>query len=172
MKLKIARLAKQHDKKNFSCGSTLLDEYIKKQAKQNVNRDLSACFVLIDEQLCVKGYYTLSANSIKREEFAEDLIRKLPPSYADIPTILLGRLATDQTMKGKGWGAILLLDALHRSLTIAESLGTLAIIVEPIDENAQAFYAKYGFILLPSSGKMFLPMKTIKDLFNMNILPA
>ncbi len=29
-----------------------------------------------------------------------------------------------------------------------------------------SFYKKYGFILLPESKKMFLPMKTIKTLFN------
>jgi hypothetical protein len=30
--------------------------------------------------------------------------------------------------------------------------------------TAQAFYHKYGFILLPTSGKMFLPIKTIESL--------
>lgn len=28
-----------------------------------------------------------------------------------------------------------------------------------IDEGAVNFYTKYGFIMLPDSGKMFLPMK-------------
>jgi len=125
---------------------------------------LSACFVLVDKNDVVKGYYTLSANSIKRDEFSEDLIKKLPPSYIDIPTILLGRLAIDESIKRNGWGELMLMDALNRSLSISESLGTVAVIVDPIDEKAQAFYTKYGFILLPTSGKMFLPMKTIKDL--------
>jgi hypothetical protein len=38
-------------------------------------------------------------------------------------------------------------------------------VVDPLDEDAEAFYTKYGFIMLPDSGKMFLPMKTIKNLF-------
>lgn len=166
MGLKILPLEKKYDKTGFTCGHPLLDDYLKKQAKQDVNRDLSACFVLVDESNTIKGYYTLSANSIKREEFPEQLSKKLPPSYIDLPTILLGRLAIDSAIKGNGFGEILLLDALNRSLTISESLGTIAIIVDPIDEKAQAFYAKYGFILLPTSGKMFLPIKTIKDLLS------
>lgn len=166
MELTIVTLEKKYDKTKFTCGYELLDEYLKKQAKQDVNRDLSACFVLVDKNDVVKGYYTLSANSIKRDEFSEDLIKKLPPSYVDIPTILLGRLAIDESIKGKGWGELILLDALNKSLLISESLGTVAVIVDPIDEKAQAFYSKYGFILLPGSGKMFLPMKTIKNLIN------
>ena len=164
MELKIVNLEKKYDKSKFTCGYELLDNYIRKQAKQDVNRDLSACYVLIDENGIVKGYYTLSANSIKREEFSDDLVKKLPPSYSELPTILLGRLAIDESIKGNGYGEKILLDALNRSLTISESMGSIAVVVDPIDEKAQNFYSQYGFILLPTSGKMFLPMKTIKEM--------
>ena len=164
MELKIVNLEKKYDKSKFTCGYELLDNYIRKQAKQDVNRDLSACYVLTDENDIVKGYYTLSANSIKREEFSDDLVKKLPPSYSELPTILLGRLAIDESIKGNGYGEKILLDALNRSLTISESMGSIAVVVDPIDEKAQNFYSQYGFILLPTSGKMFLPMKTIKEM--------
>lgn len=52
----------------------------------------------------------------------------------------------------------------NRSLFISESLHSIAVVVDPIDEIAQIFFSQYGFILLPTSGKMFLPMKTIKEL--------
>lgn len=164
MELKIVNLEKKYDKSKFTCGYELLDNYIRKQAKQDVNRDLSACYVLTDENDIVKGYYTLSANSIKREEFSDDLVKKLPPSYSELPTILLGRLAIDESIKGNGYGEKILLDALNRSLAISESMGSIAVVVDPIDEKAQNFYSQYGFILLPTSGKMFLPMKTIKEM--------
>lgn len=166
MSLLIKILEKKYDKSNFNCGYSLLDDYIKRQARQDVSRDLSACFVLVDEVDIVKGYYTLSANSVRKADFSENLQKKWPPNYHDIPTILLGRLAIDNSLKGQGYGQILLIDAFKRSLEIAESLGTLAIVVDPIDEIAQGFYARYGFILLPTSGKMFLPMRTIAELFS------
>jgi predicted GNAT family N-acyltransferase len=168
MTLAIKVLEKKYDKSNFNCGYSLLDDYIKRQARQDVSRDLSACFVLVDEEDIVKGYYTLSANSVRKEDFSETLQKKWPPNYHDIPTILLGRLVIDNSLKGKGYGQILLIDALKRSLEISENLGTLAVVVDPIDEIAKSFYARYGFILLPTSGKMFLPMKTIKELFELD----
>ncbi len=164
MKLTIKLLEKKYDKNSFDCGYSLLDNYIKKQARQDVDRDLSACFVLVDEADVVNGYYTLSANSIKKEDFPENLLKKLPPNYQDLPAVLLGRLAIDKRLQGKGYGEILLIDALKRCYEISESLGTIAVIVDPIDEKAEKFYDRYGFILLPTSKKMFLLMKTIKQL--------
>lgn len=164
MSLKIQALDKKHEKNDFACGHSLLDNYLKKQAGQDVSRNLSACFVLVDGNNTVKGYYTLSANSISKNEFPDALQKKMPPSYQELPTTLLGRLAIDSSLKDQGLGKILLMDALNRTAEVAESIGILALVVDPIDEEAQNFYARYGFILLPTSGKMFLPMKTITAL--------
>jgi len=38
-------------------------------------------------------------------------------------------------------------------------------IVHPIDKKAEKFYEEYGFQKLSDSGKMFLAMKTIDQLF-------
>jgi predicted GNAT family N-acyltransferase len=165
MKLKIERLNKTHVKKNFDCGYPLLNGYIHNQAKQDFNRDLSVCYVLcIAENNTVIGYYTLSSNSISKSLFPEDIIKKLPPSYNELPTILLGRLAVDSNEKNKGYGGILLLNALHNCLEFSKNIGALSVIVDPIDEQATGFYQKYGFIKIPSGNKMFLPIKTIESL--------
>ncbi len=164
MNLKIEKLNKNHKKSSFDCGNELLNNYIQKQAKQDVNRDLSACYVLNDiNDKRVLGYYTLSGNSIDRNEFPTHLIQKMPPSYNNLPTILLGRLAIDKAAKGKGLGSILLMDALKKCVDISESLGVLAVIVDPYDDSAISFYKKYGFILIPSNNKMFIPIKTVQD---------
>jgi GNAT superfamily N-acetyltransferase len=166
MSLIIEKLNKDHIKSEFDCGNELLNNYIRKQAKQDINRDLSACFVLnnvTDKK--VIGYYTLSGNSIDRNDFPENLRQKLPPNYLNLPTILLGRLAIDKSEKGKGFGAILLIDALKKCLNTSETIGVLAVVVDPIDEEAINFYKKYGFILIPSNNMMFIPIKTIQNLF-------
>ena len=155
-----------HNKKDFTCGRKLLDDYLHTQAKQDVKRRLSACFILADNQNRVKGYYTLSSTSILREVLPEEVIKKLPPSYTNLPATLLGRLAIDSSFKGQGLGELMLIDALKRSYnTSLSSIGSMAVIVDPIDEEAVKFYQKYGFILLPDSGKMFIAMKTIATLF-------
>ncbi|MDO8992895.1 GNAT family N-acetyltransferase [Daejeonella sp.] len=166
--MEIVPLEKQHDQERFNSNTPLLDEYIKKQASQDVKRDLSACYVLQDNEGIVLAYYTLSSNSIQREGLPVELLKKLrlPPNYQNLPAIMLGRLAVDLKHKGKGYGKFLLQDAFEKCLLAADAIGSLAIIVDPIDDSAAAFYKKYGFIHLESSSRMFIPMKTIRELIN------
>ncbi len=155
-----------HKKYDFSCGKEMLDNYLHKQANQDIKRKLSACFVVKEKQTeLIKGYYTLSNNSIPLEDIPENIRKKLPRSYTTIPTTLLGRLAIDNNFQGQGLGKLILIDALKRSFELSKTIGSFAVIVDPIDEDAERFYDKYGFLKLPDSGKMFLPMKTIGQLF-------
>ena len=159
-------LHSSHKKAIFACGKPLLDNYLHTQAKQDVMRKLSACFILADDEYNVKGYYTLSSTAIQREQLPENVIKKMPPAYTNLPATLLGRLAVDNAYKGQGLGELILIDALKRSYYASlNSVGSMAIIVEPIDENATKFYQKYGFISLPDSGKMFITIETVGELF-------
>lgn len=153
-------------KYDFACGKILPDTYLKTQAAQDIKRKLSACFVSVDNKTgLIQGYYTLSSNSIPLGIIPEYYKKQIPDSYRSIPTTLLGRLAVDSRFKGLGIGKMLLIDALSRSYEISKSVGSFAVVVDPLDEDAEKFYFKYGFILLPDSRKMFLPMKTIGKLF-------
>lgn len=155
-----------HEKSDFSCGKEMLDTYIQKQANQDVKRKLSVCFVITElETKLIKGYYTLSNNSVPLKFVPDSVKKKLPPSYETIPTTLLGRLAIDERYQGQGMGKLILIDALKRSYEISKTMGSFAVVVDPIDQEAENFYNKYGFVKLPDSGKMFLPMKTISQLF-------
>ena len=100
-------LNSSHRKKEFSCGKDMLDNYLQKQANQDIKRKLSACFVLNDKETnLLKGYYTLANNSIPQNLIPTEFQKKLPKSYASIPTTLLGRLAIDNRFQGKGVGKL------------------------------------------------------------------
>ncbi|MFZ3276652.1 MAG: GNAT family N-acetyltransferase [Candidatus Sulfotelmatobacter sp.] len=80
---------------------------------------------------------------------------------------LLGRLAVVEKSKGTGLGALMLMNALDRSLVAAKDVASWAVFVEAIDRNAASFYRKYGFIELPEDEfKLFLPMKTVAKSFS------
>ncbi len=159
-------LSPKHRKKEFLCGKNILDKYLHQQANQDIKRKLSVCFVLTDSKTeIIKGYYTLSNNSISKDIIPSKLKKKLPGSYSLITVTLLGHLAIDENFQRKGTGKLLLIDALKRCYEISKSIGSFAVIVDPLDNDAESFYGKYGFIKLPDSGKMFLPMLTIKSLF-------
>jgi len=155
------RLTPAHERKNFHCGKASLDNYIKTQVNQDIKKKLAACFVIADGNNNVKGYYTLSNASVPRELVPDEIVKQIPRGYRDLPVTLLGRLAVDSGSKGQKLGEGLLMDALQRSLDISKEVGSMAIIVDPLDDDAISFYAKYGFIAL-DSGKMFIPMKTVQ----------
>lgn len=166
-KTMIELLDKKHKRNEFDCGKELLNNYLKVQAGQDIKRKLSACFVLADKETdCIQGYYTLSNNSIPLSCFPEPIKRKLPQSYDSIPTTLLGRLAVDRKFKGKGLGKILLIDAMRRSYELSKEIGSFAVVVDPIDREAELFYERYDFIKLPDSEKMFIAINTLKELFD------
>ncbi len=155
-----------HNRKDFFCGKESLDNYLKNQVTQDIKRKLSACFVLpAAESNLIKGYYTLSNNSVPLELIPKGMREKLPISYKNIPATLLGRLAISLDYQRQGTGRLVLIDALNRSYSTSTIIGSFAVIVDPLDEEAENFYLKYGFIKLPDSGKMFLPMKTIEQIF-------
>lgn len=160
----IQLLEKSHRRKNFTCEEDSLTEYIRKQVSQDIRKRLATCFVAIDNEQNVIGYYTLTSESLGRDLIPEKYLKQVPKNY-NAPVILLGRLARDITTKGTGLGEHLLLDALFRSYNLShESIGAMAVVVDPINEKAVEFYRKYGFEQLPDSEKMFLPMKVVEQL--------
>jgi GNAT superfamily N-acetyltransferase len=161
----IVLLDKWHNRENFDCGKELLTNYLKTQARQDIERKLSACFVLPKNEANIKGYYTLSNNSIPLSSFPDHLQKKFPKSSIAIPTTLLGRLAIDKKYQGQGIGKILLIDTLKRCFQISKEIGSYAVVVDPIDDEAEMFYTKFDFIKLPDSKKMFIATKTLQMLF-------
>ncbi|MBT4410378.1 MAG: GNAT family N-acetyltransferase [Bacteroidetes bacterium] len=166
MKYLTVPLSTKHNRESFDSGTDLLNRYFKQQANQDVKRKLSACFVYESKETKeVIAYYTLSSASISQKIIPQKYSKRFPKSYTSIPMILLGRIAIDKHFQGKGVGKMLLIDALKRCYHSSHYVGSFAVVVDPIDEHAVKFYERFGFAELPSSGKMFLPMKTIQDLF-------
>ncbi len=159
-------LSTAHNRNDFDCGNAMLNNYLRQQARQDVKRNLAACFVLPDDANNIKGFYTLSNAGIQKDLLPEDLKKKLPLSYINLPATLLGRLAVNKVFSRQGIGELILIDALKRSYyTSLQNIASMAVVVDPVDDNAVKFYQKYGFTLLLDSGKMFIPMKTISTLF-------
>jgi GNAT superfamily N-acetyltransferase len=157
--------SKVHDRRAFSCGAPELDRYIRDHASQDVTRDVARIFVALQSGApTVCGYYSLSAASFQRDDLPADQAKRLP--RYPVPAALPGRLAVDDGAKGKGLGAFLLMDALNRTLLATQTLAVHAMIVDARDDDAAAFYRKFGFI--PFSGeerrRLFLPMGTIRKL--------
>jgi GNAT superfamily N-acetyltransferase len=160
----IERLAKSHDRSLFHCGQPALDDWLKTLASQFDRRDLARTFVaVLPGDGRVLGYYALASHRVRFEALPDDQAKGLPK--IDVPVVLLGRLAVDQSMHGKGLGSFLLIDALRRALQVSTEVGIRAVEVDAIDERARSFYLKYEFVpLLDDPNHLFLPMRVIRKL--------
>lgn len=161
---RIEPLDKAHDRTGFASGAPELDRYVRELASQDVRRDVARVFVALqDGSPAVCGFYSLGAANFQREKLPAAQANRLP--HYPVPAALLGRLAVDEGMQGKGLGVFLLMDALHRVLLASQTLAVHAMIVDARDEAAAAFYRKYGFI--PFAGnerRLLLPMATLRQL--------
>ncbi|MBT8368281.1 MAG: GNAT family N-acetyltransferase [Deltaproteobacteria bacterium] len=164
---KIKPLGKKHDRVVFSCGNDALDTYLKKRASQDTKKKIATTFVMADSQSsAVIGYYTLSATSILLADLPDQTARKLP-KYPHLSATLLGRLAIDRRHQGSGYGELLIIDALRRALQATTEVASYAVVVDSINERARSFYEHYEFCAFPDRKlRLFLPMKTIADLFS------
>lgn len=163
---RVEALTKQHHRLEFSCGVEPLDRYLREGAGQNARKHVAAPFVLCEgKSNAVLGYYTLSALSVDVGARPADVARRLP-KFPLVPGTLLGRLAVDLRLRGKGAGEHLLMDALRRALEASREFASVAVVVDAKNESAVAFYRRYEFI--PFAGhaiRLFLPMRTIEQLF-------
>ena len=164
---KIEPLGKKHDRVVFSCGIDALDTYLKKRASQEIKKKIATTFVMVEGLTsAVIGYYTLSATSILLTDLPDETARKLP-KYPQVPATLLGRLAIDSRYQGRGYGELLIIDALRRALQSTTEVASYAVVVDAINERARSFYEQYEFYAFPDKKlRLFLPMKTIADLFS------
>lgn len=144
----------------FDCGNDILTRYLATQASQDVRRHIAKCVVAIDTTTgAIAGYYTLSAARVDRSTLPAELVKKLP-RHEHLPAVLLGRLAVDVTCQGNGVGGALLMAA--AAAISVSPVAAYAMIVDPIDDAAAAFYRKHGFQRLQTGGvRMFIPMKTL-----------
>ena len=166
MVLKIEPLnSNKHIRSDFECGNESLDNYLRKQASQDLKKLAATVFVLVDEpDNHILAYYTLSSYTIDIIDLDPATAKRLP-RYPLLPATLLGRLAVDCQQTGNRFGELMLLDALKKALSTIVTVASLAVIAEALDESAVNFYIKYGFQpFSQNSMKLYLPMSTIEKL--------
>lgn len=158
---RVERLAPQHPRVTFDCGVPALNQYLQQQATQDVRRNVASCFVAVNAENALIGYYTLSASSVYLKDLPSTTQKKLP-RYADVPVVRMGRLAVASSVQGQRVGAALLFNALAR--VCRSEIAAFALLVDAKDEQAVRFYAHQGFERLEVAPALtlFLPLQSIK----------
>ncbi len=111
----------------------------------------------------IAGHYSLSAASFEKDDLPPALAKRLP--HYPVPGAVLGRLAIDREQQGRGFGEMLLLDAIRRVVRASTTIALYAVIVDAKNERAQAFCERYGFRAFASEPRrLFLPLETFEKL--------
>lgn len=146
-------LGPQHRLEGFDCGKPALNDWLIRHASQAQGAGSSKTFVVTDNDRVV-GYFSLTVGQIDTLA-APDRIRKGMGQYP-LPVVILARLAVSKHDQKRGIGLGLLQDAIRRTALISEHAGVRAMLTHPIDEEAAAFYTRFGFMQSPLRGQQLL----------------
>jgi predicted N-acetyltransferase YhbS len=109
----------------------------------------------------VIGYFSLTMGSVLRAEAPTKLVRGMP-AYP-VGMVLLARLAVDRSEQGRGADAMLLAESMRKAVAAGEAAAARLIVVDAVDEEAAAFYQRYGFIRVPGySLRLYRRMKDVR----------
>jgi predicted N-acetyltransferase YhbS len=122
--------------------------------------DSARTFVAV-RQGAIVGYSSLTMGSVRKKDAPQKLVRGLP-GYP-VGMVLLARLAVDKKAQGEGIGALLLSEALRRAVAAGEAAAARLVVVDAIDDNAEAFYRHFGFLPAPEHPhRLFRRMKDLR----------
>lgn len=152
-------LTAAHDVSAFSCGKPSLDRWLQVRALSNQEKGFTAVMV-VHEAGRVIGYYGIAPTSIVPAQLPRSIRTGQPPD--PVPCLLLGQLATDKGWAGKGIGTGLLKHALQRCVTAARLIGGRALVVNAVDDEAAAFWHRWGF--QPSKDDPLILFRSIADI--------
>ena len=157
----ITPLNRDHDRSGFDCGIPALNTFLKVTARQHNDKGISRTFVLTDTTPQILGFFTLTLCEVNAPKLPPTLAARYPNH--GLPAVRLARLAVSRKQQGKGYGELLLAEAIHRTLLIADQAGLIGLFVDAKDDKARTFYERYGFLVLPEEPlRLFLPIATLR----------
>lgn len=128
-------LTAHHRVEPFASGVESLDHWLKRRALKNQATGASRTFVACADERVV-AYYALASSAVAVDATPGRFRRNMPDP---IPVVVLGRLAVDQSLHGRGFGRALVRDAGKRVLHAADTIGIRGLLVHALSADAKAF---------------------------------
>lgn len=158
--LRVEKLDRTHVVEPFTCGQPKLDRFLVRNALSAQQSNSSQTYVALAGKEVI-GFYTIVAGEVQHVNAPERVVKGMPRH--PIPLLVLARLAVHSSTQGRGIGAGLLLDALGRTLQVADVIGIRALAVHAKDDQAAAFYRHFGFAPSPTDPRhLFMIIKDIR----------
>src|SRR5262249_8350548 len=153
-------LTPEHELAGFDCGKTPLNDFLVKYALQNQAGGGARTYVLTRGKRVI-GYYSLAPASVMPEDVPARVLKG--QGRYPVPVILMARFEVERWGQRKGYSKTLFRDALRRALAGAEAIGGRAFLVHAKDEEARAYYVRFGMEASPTNPMhLFLLFKDIR----------
>lgn len=162
MSVTIEEITRLHNRKIFDCGVDDLNQFLRYQARQKTAKQISKTYVICKptEPANIMGYHTLTGYSVTTPPTHKNY-KKYPHPLNGVK---LARLAVDRSHQKEHLGEKLLIDAIYRTVLVAEQISAIGLYVDPITPEIIPFYQQYGFLSADPSNQsqleMWLPIKT------------
>lgn len=148
--LELLRLEADDVRPDFTTGDEDLDEFFHIDSIEACKELLCVTYTLIESDIAI-AFFSVSNDSIKREDVPKSAIRKLlkvipfTKRYSSMPAAKIGRLGVAEKNQRSGYGTKVL-DYLKMSCTTDNKSGCRFLIVDSYNtEEATNFYQKNGF---------------------------
>lgn len=155
-------ITEEHDLAAFDCGEASLDNYLRREARSaHASGETRTHVWAAPETGKVLAYFTLMPTMV----VSADLPRSFRLSgRKQMPGYLIAKLALDASLRGKGLGPELLLDALATVVTAADAVGGRVIVVDSLEDNkVHAFYLRADFIAIDGSYRLWMSVATARE---------
>ena len=161
--LQVEELKKHHNRKHFDCGDLALNTFLQVLARQQQDKGISKTFVLCDSACptTILAFFALASCEVVSDDLPLPLAKKFPTRA---PGAKLARLAVDRRQQRKGYGQILMVEAMRKALFVAEHIGIIGFFVDAKNHDSRVYYEQFGFISFPEHPmEMFLPLTTMRQ---------
>lgn len=149
--LNIRRLEADEQRPSFDCGDADLNEFYAVDSIHNAQNLLSVTYV-VERGSEVIAFFSLSNDSIRKEKLKQDMLQRVAQavrlkqkSYASLPAVKIGRLATSSNTQGQGVGSEII-DYIKFWFTTGNKTGCRFIVVDAYNNPKTInFYEKNDF---------------------------
>lgn len=149
------------DLSTFKCGMEKFDSWLKNEAESQQKQGRVTTWLAIAEDGEVVGYFSLrhSVFTARNLDLSKTQERKLGIEDGVSSGILIAKLAIHRKWQGKGYGLLLLDEALLKCVQVFDTAAYQLIMVDAARPELVSFYKKRGFF---PSGENLRLLNTVR----------
>jgi len=159
--IKIERIHKDHNVKNFQSYEKELVDFLIEDALENQNNQISVTYLWFLKGELI-GYISLLNDRINLEGDLKEIFHQQKIEYKSLPALKIGRLCIDDRYLRRGVGTLMIEFSIKTALEIFSKYSGCRFIVLDAKRNANNdpihFYKKLGFKELKIRKKGTTPM--------------